>query len=199
MDNTKESIKNMIWERMEKSSISISYSHGRIPDFHGSIKASNLLRNSVEWKDSNIIFVSPDTAQQTVRKNAFYDDKDLIMASPKLLNGYIFLDSNCTNGNEEEASTIKGAFKHGRKIISIPNVDMVVEGSVAVDIYGGRLGKGGGYGDMEISYLKNNKLITSQTPVVTTVHEIQIIERIPLESHDEKINMIITPERILRI
>ena len=76
---------------------------------------------------------------------------------------------------------------------------MVIEGSVAVDIYGERLGKGGGYGDMEISYLKNNKLINPNTPIVTTVHEIQIIERIPSEPHDEKINMIITPERILRI
>ena len=27
------------------------------------IDASELLRNSLEWKNSNIIFVSPDTAQ----------------------------------------------------------------------------------------------------------------------------------------
>ena len=76
---------------------------------------------------------------------------------------------------------------------------MVVEGSVAVDKYGGRLGKGGGYGDIEISYLKNNNLIGEETPIATTVHEIQIIEKVPIESHDEKINMIVTPERILRI
>ena len=189
----------MIWEKMENSKISKSYSYGRIPDFHGSTKASELLRNSLEWKNSNIIFVSPDTAQQNVRKNAFYDGKDLIMATPKLLNGYIILDSKYTNGNEEEASTIKGAFRHGGKITSIPYIDMVIEGSVAVDIYGGRLGKGGGYGDIEISYLKNNNLIDEETPIATTVHEIQIIEKVPLESHDEKINMIVSPERILRI
>ena len=199
MDSTKQCIRTMIWEMMEKSSISVSYSYGRIPNFKGSINASDILRNTTEWKDCNTIFVSPDTAQQTVRKNAFYDGKDLIMASPKLLNGYIMLESSSTVGNEEEASTIEGAFKHGYKLISIPNIDMVVEGSVAVDKYGGRLGKGGGYGDMEISYLKNNKLINSNTPIVTTVHEIQIIERIPLESHDEKINMIVTPERILKV
>lgn len=147
----------MIWEKMENRNLSISNSYGRIPDFQGSIKASNMLRNSLEWKESNTIFVSPDTAQKTVRKNAFYDGKDLIMASPKLLNGYILLESSCTIGREEEASTIEGAFKHGCKLTSNPNIDMVVEGSVAVDMYGGRLGKGGGYGDMEISYLKNNK------------------------------------------
>ena len=32
-------------------------------------------------------------------------------------------------------------------------MDMVVEGSVAVDKYGGRLGKRRGYGDMEIDIL----------------------------------------------
>ena len=199
MVDTKESLRNMIWQKMEKNSISRSYSYGRIPDFHGSNDASQLLRNSLEWKDSSIIFVSPDTAQKTVRENAFYDGKDLIMASPKLLNGYILLESSCTIGNEVEASTIEGAFKHGHKVTSIPYIDMVIEGSVAVDKYGGRLGKGGGYGDMEISYLKNNKLIESETPIVTTVHEIQIVKKVPIESHDEKINMIVTPERILRI
>ncbi len=199
MNNTKESIRKMIWEKMENSKISKSNSNCRIPDFHGSTQASELLRNSLEWKDSKIIFVSPDTAQQNVRKNAFYDGKDLIMATPKLLNGYILLDSSCTYGNEEYASTIEGAFKHGRKITSIPYIDMVIEGSVAVDMYGGRLGKGGGYGDIEISYLKDSNLIIEETPIVTTVHEIQIIEKVPMESHDENINMIVTPERILRI
>ena len=199
MNNTKESIRKMIWEKMENSQISKSNSYGRIPDFRGSTQASELLRNSLEWIDSNIIFVSPDTAQQNVRKNAFYDGKDLIMATPKLLNGYILLDSSSTYGNEEDASTIKGAFKYGRKITSIPYIDMVIEGSVAVDMDGGRLGKGGGYGDIEISYLKNSNLIGEKTPIATTVHEIQIIEKVPMESYDENINMIVTPERILSV
>jgi 5-formyltetrahydrofolate cyclo-ligase len=199
LDDKKESVRTKIWENMERNNISITSSHGRIPHFHGSIKASNLLKNTIEWKNSNTIFVSPDTAQKTVRKNVLKDGKHLIMPTPKLLNGYIKLEPSNTIGREEEASTIEGAFKHGRIITSLPNIDMVVEGSVAVDMHGGRLGKGGGYGDMEISYLKNNKLIQPDTPIVTTVHEIQIIERIPLEPHDEKINMIITPERIIRI
>jgi len=76
---------------------------------------------------------------------------------------------------------------------------MVAEGSVAVDVNGGRLGKGGGYGDVEISYLKHMKVIKPETPVVSNVHEIQVIEIVPMESHDQKINMIVTPEMVLRI
>lgn len=121
------------------------------------------------------------------------------MPSPKLSDGYILLETSHTAGNESDASTIKGAFKYGRTVEKFPIVDMVVEGSVAVDKYGGRLGKGGGYGDMEISCFEYQKVIGLKTPIVSTVHEIQILERVPLESHDKNINMIVTPERILRI
>ena len=48
-------------------------------------------------------------------------------------------------------------------------------------------------------FLEYQKVIGLKTPIVSTVHEIQILERVPLESHDKKINMIVTPERILRI
>jgi 5-formyltetrahydrofolate cyclo-ligase len=77
--NTKESIRNMIWNHMEKEGISRTNSFGRIPDFHGSEKAADLLMNSPEWKNTQIIFVSPDTAQRKVRENAFYGGKELIM------------------------------------------------------------------------------------------------------------------------
>ena len=76
---------------------------------------------------------------------------------------------------------------------------MVVEGSVAVDMSGGRLGKGGGYGDMEISHLVEVSSININTPVVSTVHDIQIIDDVPNESHDQKINMIVTPQNVFRI
>ncbi len=61
---------------MEKEGISRTNCFGRIPDFHGSEKAADLLRNSPEWKNTNTIFVSPDTAQRKVRENAFYDGKE---------------------------------------------------------------------------------------------------------------------------
>ena len=75
----------------------------------------------------------------------------------------------------------------------------MVEGSVAVDLNGGRLGKGGGYADQEIEHLLLKNAINDKTPVVTTVHEAQIVEEVPLEPHDKKINMIVTPERVIRI
>jgi 5-formyltetrahydrofolate cyclo-ligase len=37
------------------------------------------------------------------------------------------------------------------------------------------------------------------TPIVTTVHEAQIVEKVPLKPHDKLVNMIVTPERVVRI
>jgi 5-formyltetrahydrofolate cyclo-ligase len=199
MVDTKESVRKMIWDMMENGGISKNDCHGRIPDFQGSGNAADLLRNTVEWKDADNIFVSPDTALIQVRKNVLLDKKLLIMASPKLLNGYLKVRPEDVKGCEEEASTIEGAFKYAEKLGVLSKVDMVVEGSVAVDINGGRLGKGGGYGDMEISFLFDEGLIDLFTPIVSTVHEVQLIGNVPLETHDRKINMVVTPERVIRI
>ena len=199
MDDTKESMRMMIWDLMEMEGISKSPSHGRIPDFIGSGSAANLLKITKEWEDAVTIFVSPDTVQRKVRENVISDEKILIIASPKLLNGYLLIDPSHIKGHEKEASTIKGAFKFGQNIDTFPNVDMVVEGSVAVDKYGGRLGKGGGYGDVEIEHLKKIHAINSKTLIVSTVHKIQIVDNVPLQSHDQKINMVVTPEEVMRI
>ena len=197
----KERVRNLIWSTLEKNNLSppAKQPYGRIPVFPGSTEAAQMLRNTEEWQNAEIIFSSPDSAQIKVREFALLDKKLLIMASPKLKDGFLLIDPLSVKGNEETASTINGAFKFGKKIHEFPKVDLVIEGSVAVDKSGNRLGKGGGYGDREISELISEKAITPSTPVVTTVHEIQIIGEVPTEEHDQKINMIITPERVIRI
>jgi 5-formyltetrahydrofolate cyclo-ligase len=195
----KEYLRKYIWDLMESKGIAQSPCHGRIPDFHGSARAAELLRNTLEWNDAEIVFVSPDTALKMVRENALSDKKLLIMASPKLQKGYILIEPDHAKGHEREASTIDGAFKYGSKVEIFPTIDMVVEGSVAVDLNGGRLGKGGGYGDVEISYLQHKKIIMPETPIVSIVHDIQVIDIVPIESNDKKINMIVTQEMVLRI
>ncbi len=186
-------LRENIWSFYPKSS------YGRIPIFNDVVKAANNFRESDEWINSKYIFISPDSALKKIREYAFLDEKILIMATPKLMNGFLLIKSSQVQGHEKFASTIKGAFKFGESIKKLPLMDVVVEGSVAVDLYGGRLGKGGGYGDQEITHLQSIKSIRIDTPIVTLVDEVQIVKNVPLESHDMKINMIITPERIIRI
>ncbi len=197
----KDEMRNDIWKTLEnmEGSHSSKGLHGRIPSFPGSQRAAALLRATDEWKDTEVIFSSPDTAQKMVREYALLDGKVLIMASPNMEHGYLHIDPKAAEGNEKSASTKEGAFKFSSQVKRFPRVDMVVEGSVAVDLDGGRLGKGKGYGDREIAHLFRENAIDDGTPIVTTVHEVQIVGKVPKESHDRPINMIVTPERIIRL
>ena len=78
-------------------------------------------------------------------------------------------------------------------------VDLVVMGCVAVGEDGARLGKGGGFADLEYALASAAGLIGPHTVTVTTVHEIQVqpAGTIPLTGHDVPIDFVVTPERVI--
>ncbi len=78
-------------------------------------------------------------------------------------------------------------------------VDLVVAGCVAVDEDGNRLGKGGGFSDLEYALASAAGLIGADTIVVTTVHELQVRDRgeIPVSDHDFPLDLIVTPDRVI--
>jgi 5-formyltetrahydrofolate cyclo-ligase len=78
-------------------------------------------------------------------------------------------------------------------------VDLVVMGCVAAGEDGTRLGKGGGFADLEFALATEAGLIGPHTVTVTTVHEIQLRPAglIPLTSHDILLDFIVTPERVI--
>ena len=75
-------------------------------------------------------------------------------------------------------------------------VDLILCGSVAVRRDGARIGKGGGYSDLEYAIALELGIITSATPIITTVHPLQIVTgRIALAPHDIPVDFIVTPEK----
>ena len=132
---------------------------------------------------------------------ALKDGKIVVMATPKLRKGFLLLYPEGIPRNRIfEASTILGAFKHGRFAEpSEVKVDLFVAGSVAVSLDGGRLGKGTGYSDQEYAILKDSGSLASGIIVVTTVHDLQIVEGIPREEWDVPVNVIVTPTRVIRV
>jgi len=196
----KKLLREEIWNKLETKGVARFPlpCYGRIPNFAGSEKTAEKVRLLNEWKEARIVFANPDYAQQKVREFALLDGKVLVMASPKLKHGYVVVDPKDVKGLESLASTIRGAFKYGKMVNAqeIPKPDLIVEGSVAVDMDGHRLGKGGGYGDVEIKTLKT---MFGFIPIITTVHEIQVVETVPFEEKDEKVAIIVTPTRIIRI
>ena len=171
---------------------------GRISNFVGSAEAADRLRSLAAYRSAKTIFVNPDAAQLAVRELALRDGKLLIIATPKLREGFILLKPSRIKDSREAAS-IGGAFKHGgRADISGRKVDLIVEGSVAVDRKGGRLGKGGGFGDLEFAILRELRAAHEDTPIVTTVHPIQIVDEVPMSKYDMSIDFIVTLGLIIR-
>ncbi len=194
----KQRLREKIWREMEKAGVATFPlpCWGRIPNFVGAEKAAERLRQLEEWRRAKIVFVNPDSPQKKVRENALRDGKILIMASPRLKKGFILIEPSKVRGKEHLASTIKGAFKFGVEVQDFPKPDLVVEGSVAVDLEGHRLGKGYGYGDTEIEIIRKK---FGEVPVATTVHDIQVVEKVPSEPRDEKVSIIVTPTRVFRV
>jgi 5-formyltetrahydrofolate cyclo-ligase len=198
MSSKKQLLREKVWSEMERSRIAVFPlpCRGRIPNFKGAEAAAERLRQLEEWKKAKVVFVNPDSPQRKVRENALKDEKTLIVASPRLKKGIILINPAEAKRKERFASTIKGAFKFGLEVQDFPKPDLVVEGSVAVDMHGHRLGKGHGYSDLEIQILKR---MFGRVLVTTTVHDIQIVEKVPFEKKDEKVSIIITPTQVIRV
>jgi len=193
----KQVLRETIYEEMEKRGIARFPlpCRGRVPNFEGAEEAAEKFRELEFYKRASIILVSPDSPQAPVRRNILLDGKRLVMASPRLRRGFVLVDPLDVIGRESEASTIRGAFKHGRILDTMPPVDLVVEGCVAVDPKGNRLGKGGGYGDREI---KTSRILNDKVIVATTCHSMQVVESVPIKEGDERVNYIVTERGIIK-
>ncbi|HSK28757.1 MAG TPA: 5-formyltetrahydrofolate cyclo-ligase, partial [Candidatus Limnocylindria bacterium] len=100
------------------------------------------------------------------------------------------------------APSMKGARQYGRPVAleDIKAIELIVCGSVAVNRKGARVGKGGGYSDVEFALLTEEKKIGRATPIVTSVHPLQIVdEEIPMTAHDIPLTAIVTPDEIIEI
>ena len=195
----KQALRERVWRELEARNIATfpKPARGRIPNFVGSNAAATLLRSLTTYAQARMIFVNPDAAQLAVRELVLRDGKHLIMATPRLREGFILLDPAKIK-DARGAASIRGAFKHGIKTsVHGLKVDLIVEGSVAVDRRGGRVGKGGGFGDLEFAILRETGAITDTTPIVTTVHPLQIVDEIPMSEHDVPVDFIVTPDRII--
>lgn len=81
----------------------------------------------------------------------------------------------------------------------LPMVDLLVVSSVAISVDGVRIGKGGGYSELEYAILRELELIDEATPVFTMVHDLQVVSDAPRENHDLIVDFIITPTQVLRV
>ena len=82
----------------------------------------------------------------------------------------------------------------------MPHVDLVVAGSVAVNRRGERVGKGGGYSDLEYAIGRELGFADDATRVATTVHPLQLVDGpLPVTEHDVRVDLMVTPEEVIAV
>ncbi len=198
-------MRERVWEALDEPGIArFPKPGGRIPNFVGAEAAARRLAETDEWRAAATVKANPDSPQWPVRQRALADGKVLFMAVPRLAEEHPFflLDPAELDVDARSASSIKGASRHGRPVDvdALEPVDLVVAGCVAVDEAGARLGKGGGFSDLELAIATEAGLVGERTVVVTTVHGRQLLpaRSIPTTGHDLHVDLVVTPDRVLR-
>jgi 5-formyltetrahydrofolate cyclo-ligase len=203
---TKDQVRRAVWKAMDQEGVSrFPGAEGRIPNFAGAKLAAQKLTDHKLWKRARTIKVNPDSPQTHARRSALEEGKTLIMAVPRLRDTHPFrlLDPRKLNAKQvREAATIKGALRHGQIVAEeeLPEIDFVLCGSVGVNLSGARIGKGGGFSDLEYGLLIEAGKIDDHTVVATTVHPIQILrDHIPMTAHDLPVDLIVTPRAAIEV
>ena len=150
---------------------------GKIPNFLGAEAAADQLAVLPAWEAARVLKANPDKAQRAVRARALNEGKVLYMAVPRLADELPFylLNPDHLGMSPWEAAAKEGAAKAGRKVAAseLPSVDLVVCGSVAVNRQGARIGKGGGFSDLEVAFLVEAGVLRPDTVLATTVHPLR--------------------------
>ncbi|KAI3464685.1 hypothetical protein Pfo_021348 [Paulownia fortunei] len=200
-------IRKRVWDLMEARNIAQFPRpvHHRIPNFVGAHIAANKLSELEVYKEAKCVKVNPDTPQKQVRFLTLNGGKKLLTPQPRLRTGFfsVLEYSMLSPSTIKEACTSVGVAKYGRPIglEEKIKVDLIVIGSVAVDPKtGARLGKGEGFAELEYGMLRYMGAIDDSTPVVTSVHDEQLVDDIPIDKllvHDVPVDIICTPTQVI--
>jgi 5-formyltetrahydrofolate cyclo-ligase len=202
----KAALRTEVWDRLEAAGVGrFPGPRHRISNFVGAEAAAERLRDLERWRTARTVKANPDSPQWPVRQRALEDGKTVYMAVPRLAeeDPFFLLDPDHLADTPRRSSSIKGASASARTVAvdDLEPVDLVVTGCVAVTEDGLRLGKGGGFADLEFALASEAGLIDDRTLVVTTVHELQVLPAgsLPAAEHDVRVDVIVTPERTIEV
>lgn len=193
--DSKQEVRERIWALLEREGAArFPGAHGRIPNFRGAEQAAARLAELSQWRAAHVVKANPDAPQLPVRRRARNDGKTLYMAVPRLAEEKPFV---VVRGDP----TIRRALAEGRPVglEELESVELIVCGTVAVNHQGVRIGKGGGFSDLEFALLAERGLVGAHTLIATTVHPLQLLdEELPETEHDFRVDVIVTPTNVVR-
>jgi len=200
----KAALREQVWSALVEAKVSrFPGARNRISNFVGAEAAARRLADTDLWRRAIRVKANPDSAQLPVRQRALEDGKTVYMAVPRLAEPepFFLLDPDRLVDTPRRAASISGATRSAQRVAvdALEPVDLVVSGCVAVGEDGARLGKGGGFADLEFALAVAAGLIGPETLVVTTVHEVQVLPAgtVPSAAHDAPVDLVVTPDRIV--
>ncbi|GIU87431.1 MAG: 5-formyltetrahydrofolate cyclo-ligase [Acidimicrobiia bacterium] len=203
--DAKARLREAVWERMSERGVArFPGARDRIPNFVGAEAAAQRLAATDEWRAARTVKANPDSPQLPVRVRALEEGKLLYVAVPRLAapDPFLVLDPAALADPPRRAATIAGARRSARVVAmgAMEPLDLVVTGCVAVTEAGERLGKGGGFADLELALAAAAGLVDRHTVVVTTVHDRQVLAagEVPTGAHDVHVDLVVTPTRTIR-
>lgn len=199
----KAAAREHVWDTLqdERESAFPFPPHGRIPNFRGAPEAARRLLSHALTGHVRCVKCNPDAPpQRPVREGLLRAGVKILLPAPRLREGFRRPDpERIPSGHLRQAATLSGTARWGKAIYvaRLPDLDLIVTGSVAVTRGGRRCGKGHGYGDLEYALLRESG--HPVVPVATTVHPLQILESFPAGAHDLPAQIIATPEEVIEV
>lgn len=202
----KQAVRERVWDLLAAAGVArFPGARGRIPNFTGAERAAERLAARPEWQAAATLKCNPDLPQLPVRARAIAEGRRVYLAVPRLRDPLPFLlldpsDPEVGGARPRSVASIKGAGRVGRPtaVADLPHLDLVVCGSVAVNRHGVRVGKGGGFSDLEMALAVAAGRIDDRTVVATTVHPLQVLdEDLPETEHDFRVDLVVTPDEVV--
>jgi 5-formyltetrahydrofolate cyclo-ligase len=199
----KQAVRERVWALLERERAArFPGARGRIPNFAGAQAAADRLASLPAWQAARVLKVNPDAPQLPVRARALAEGKRVYMPAPRLADErpFILLDPSRLQVPPRRAASISGATRAGRSVgvAEVQPVDLVVCGSVAVNRQGARVGKGGGFSDLEFALLVEAGVIGGDTVLASTVHPLQVLAGpLPETPHDFRLDVIVAGEEVI--
>ena len=200
----KAALRREIWSAMSAAKVArFPGAAGRIPNFTGAEAAAERLRATPEWQGGRHAEGQPGLPAAAGAPAGAGGRQDRVhgRAPAGQPEPFFALDPGHLSEPPRKAASISGATRSARRVrlADLSAVDLVVMGSVAAGEDGARLGKGGGFADLEFALASMRRPDRAGHLCVTTVHELQVVPAgaIPLTGHDVPVDLIVTPDRII--
>ena len=153
------------------------------------------LSSSPEWQGARVVFAYVSVGFEMPTRPAIERawDAGKRVAVPRVLDEPGRMEAVELQSFDELTTGYRNLFEPtGRTVLPPESLDLVLTPGVAFDRGGGRLGQGGGFYDRYLA------VVRPAAKAVALAFSAQIVDSVPTEPHDRRLDAIITPTEIYR-